>query len=99
MIFSGYPTGQPLHTYEVDLFFIFKILRSTPRKALKLFWFNAQHSEVFKMVRYGLLARLDFAQSRLKVTKNFLFSAKIAENKPFLLKKANSSELWDDFAG
>ena len=49
------------------------------------------------MVCYDLLARLDPAQSCLKVTKNLPFSAKIAENKPFLLKKANSSDFWDDF--
>ena len=63
--------------------------RSTARKALKLFWLNAQHSEVFKMVWYALLAHLDHAQSCLKVTKNLLFSVKMTKNKPFLLKKAN----------
>ena len=42
------------------------------------------------MVCYALLVRLDPAQSRLKVTRNLLSSAKIAENKLFLMKKANS---------
>ena len=59
---------------------------------------NAQHSEDFKMVCYDLLARLVPPQSRLKVPKNLQFSAKMTENKPFLLKKANSSELCDNFA-
>ena len=34
---------------------------------------NAQHSEVSEMFSYALLARLDPAQSRRKVTKNLLF--------------------------
>ena len=51
-----------------------KNIRNTARKALKPFWLNAKHSEVSKMLCYALLARLDRAQSRLKVTKNLLFS-------------------------
>ena len=43
------------------------------------------------VVYYVLLARLDPAQSWIKVTKNLLFSSKMAENKLFLMKKANSS--------
>ena len=53
-----------------------KNIRNTARKALALFWLNAQHSEVFKMLCYALLARLDPAQSCLKVTKNLLFHQK-----------------------
>ena len=58
---------------------------------------NAPYSEDFKMVCYDLLARLVPPQSCLKVPKNLPFSAKMTENKPFLMKKANSSELCDDF--
>ena len=65
-----------------------KNIRNAARKALKPFWLNAQHSEVSKMLWYALLARLDPAQCRRKVTKNMLFSAKMTKNKPFLLKKA-----------
>ena len=50
------------------------------------------------MVYYALLARLDPAQSRIKVPKNLPFSSKMTENKPFLLKRANSSKLCDNFA-
>ena len=50
-----------------------KNIRNTARKALKPFWLNAQHSEVSKMLCYALLARLDPAQSRRKVTKKLLF--------------------------
>ena len=50
------------------------------------------------MVCYDFLTHLGSPQSRLKVPKNLPFSAKMTENKPFLLKKANSLELWDDFA-
>ena len=50
-----------------------KNVRNTARKALNFFWLNAQHSEVSKMLWYALLARLDPAQSRRKVTKNLLF--------------------------
>ena len=39
---------------------------------------NAQHSEVSKLVSHVLLARLDPAQSCLKVTKNLLFLSKMA---------------------
>ena len=52
-----------------------KNIRNTARKALKPFWLNAKHSEVSKMLCYALLARLDPAQYRRKVTKNMLFSA------------------------
>ena len=40
---------------------------------------NAQHSEVFKMAYYDLLACLVPPQCRRKVAKNLLFSAKIAK--------------------
>ena len=50
------------------------------------------------MVYYDLLTCLAPPQSRLKVPKNLPFSAKMTENKPFLMKKANSSEFCDDFA-
>ena len=59
---------------------------------------NAQHSEVFLMAYYALLARLVPPQSWRKAAKNLLFSSKIAKNKPFLPKTANSSQLCDDFA-
>ena len=36
------------------------------------------------MVFYARLARLDPAQSRLKVTKNLLFSSKMTENKQYV---------------
>ena len=62
--------------YVVPLFSILKNIRSTALKALKPFWLNAKHSEVFKVVCYALLARLDPTQSRLKVTKNLLFHQK-----------------------
>ena len=39
---------------------------------------NAQHSEVFLMDYYDLLARLVPPQGRRKVAKNLLFSAKMA---------------------
>ena len=39
---------------------------------------NAQHSEVFKMAYYDLLACLVPPQCRRKVAMNLLFSAKIA---------------------
>ena len=45
------------------------------------------------MVFDALIARLDPAQSRLKAPANLLFSAKITENKHFLMKKANLLEL------
>ena len=41
-------------------------MNSTARKTLKLFWMNAQHSEIFKMVCHALLARLVPPQSCLK---------------------------------
>ena len=50
------------------------------------------------MVFYSLLARLDPPQSRLKVQANLLFTAKITENKPFLMKKVNSLEFLGVFA-
>ena len=53
-----------------------KNIRNTARKALKPFWLNAKHSEVSKMLCYALLARLDPAQCRRKVTKNMLFKQK-----------------------
>ena len=59
-----------------------KNIRSTARKALKLFWLIAQHSEVSKMVCYVLLARLDPAQSYEEFAffiKNGLFSVIFAE--------------------
>ena len=59
---------------------------------------KAQHSKVYKTVCYGSSTRLVPPQSCLKVPKNLPFSAKMTENKPFLMKKENSSELWDDFA-
>ena len=57
---------------------------------MKSSWLNAQHSEVFKNGLYALLARLDPAQSRLKVTKILLFSSKMACFRRFLMKLANS---------
>ena len=66
-----------------------KNLRNTARKALRLFWLNAKHSEVsLKMVSHVLLARLDPAKTCLKVTKNLLFSAKMACFQSFLMKKS-----------
>ena len=50
------------------------------------------------MVFYALLACLDPPQCCLKVQANLLFSAKITENKPFLMKKADSLELWGNIA-
>ena len=90
---DGHYYGMKWHYFQA-----LKNIRSTARKALNFFWLNAQHSEVFKMLCYALIARLESAQIRLKVTKNLLFSPKMTENEPFLLKKANSSELSDDFA-
>ena len=53
---------------------------------------NAQHSEVYKIICYDLLARLVLLQTRRKVAKNLLFSAKVAcflaifdENSKFLV--------------
>ena len=40
-----------------------KVIFNTACRALKPFWLNAQHSEIFKMVCYVLLARLDPPQS------------------------------------
>ena len=63
-------------------------MRSTSRKALKLFWSNAQHSEVFKMVCYALLARLDPAQSYEEIaffSKNDQKHAIFAEKSKFLV--------------
>ena len=51
-----------------------------------------------KMVFYALLARPDPLQSRLKVQKNLLFSSKMACFRWFLLKKADSLELWGNIA-
>ena len=68
-----------------------KNIRNTARKALKFLWPNAQHSEVFVSVFYIFVARLEPAQSCLKVTKNLLFSSKMACFRSFLMKKANSS--------
>ena len=45
------------------------------------------------MVCYDLFERLVSPQGCLKVPKNSPFSAKMTENKPFLLKKTNSLEL------
>ena len=67
-----------------------KNIRSTARKALKLFWLNAQHSEVFKMVCYVLLARLHPTQSCLEVTKNLLFFSK-NDKKQAIFAEVNSS--------
>ena len=44
------------------------------------------------MVSHVLLARLDPAQTCLKVTKNLLFSAKMACFQSFLMKLANFFE-------
>ena len=49
------------------------------------------------MVSHVLLARLDLAQTCLKVTKNLLFSAKMACFQSFLMKLANFSKLLDKF--
>ena len=49
------------------------------------------------MVSHVLLARLDPAQTCLKVTKNLLFSAKMACFQSFLMKLANFSKLLDKF--
>ena len=55
---------------------------------MKPFWLNAQHSEVSKMLYYALLARLDLAQIRRKVTKNMLFSAKMTQKQAIFALKS-----------
>ena len=66
-----------LHTYVARNFSIFRPLKSTACKALKPIWPNS-NLNFSKMVFFALLARLDYVLSRLKVSKNLLFSSKMA---------------------
>ena len=62
---------------------------------------NAKDSEVFKVVCHALLARLDPAQSPLKVLKNLgFFSAKMACFRVSVIFGENCKFFgtWDDFA-
>ena len=52
-------TVQLLHTYLVLYFLIPKKVRNTARSALILFLVNPQDSEVFKMVSFAIVTRLD----------------------------------------
>ena len=71
-----------------------KNVRNTAHKTLKLFWLNAQHSEVSKMLCYALLARLlsrpctKSSQSYEKfavLSKNGLLLIIFAENSIFFV--------------
>ena len=60
---------------------------------------NAQHSEVFLMVYYVLLARLVPPQSRRKVAKNLLFSAKIAKKQAIFAENSKFFATLRQFCG
>ena len=64
---------QSLHTYVVACFLITPHLKIDAYLALILFYTNNPCSEVFKMVFYAIVARLEPAQSRIQAAVISLF--------------------------
>ena len=69
-----YVQMQSLHTYVVACFLTNHHLKIGAYWALILFWINHPYSEIFKMVFYAIVARLEPAQSRIQAVVISRFS-------------------------
>ena len=83
-----------LHTYVVSCFLITPHLKIGAYWALILFWINHPYSEVFKMVFYAVVVRLEPAQSRIQAAVISHFSVFLSKNAVKNTEKREITATW-----